>query len=118
MKDDHPVKIGDVAEVKIDGADKIGDGSMNTKPAVVITITKQPQTNTLDLTNELDEALEELQNSLPGGIKIHNRIFRQADFIQASVDNLQQTLLEGALFVVIVLFLFLMNWESVEEKRF
>ncbi len=106
------ITIGDVAEVKIAGADKIGDGSMNASPAVIMTITKQPQTNTLDLTENLDLAIEELSTSLPDGVEINNQIFRQGDFIESSVNNLQQTLLEGAFFVVIVLFLFLMNWRT------
>lgn len=111
MKGDRPVKIGDVAEVKIAGADKIGDGSMDANPAVIMTITKQPQTNTLALTEELDKAVGDLQKTIPG-VTIRNDIFRQGDFIQASVDNLQQTLLEGAFFVIVVLFLFLMNWRT------
>lgn len=112
MNGNSPVKIGDVAEVRIAGADKIGDGSMNQSPAVVMTITKQPETNTLLLTQELDQAINDMKGSLPKGVSIRNDIFRQSDFIQASVDNLQQTLLEGAFFVVLVLFLFLMNWRT------
>jgi Cu/Ag efflux pump CusA len=108
MKGDLPVKIEDVAEVVIAGADKIGDASLNTKPAVVITISKQPQANTLELTKKLDFAVEELKNSLPEGVNMRSDIFKQSDFIQASVSNLQQTLMEGAFFVVIILFLFLM----------
>jgi CzcA family heavy metal efflux pump len=112
MKGDLPVKIEDVAEVVIAGADKIGDASLNTKPAVVITISKQPQANTLELTKKLDFAVEELKNSLPEGVNMRSDIFKQSDFIQASVSNLQQTLMEGAFFVVIILFLFLMNWRT------
>lgn len=108
----QPVYVSDVARVQIGGADKIGDGSMNAKPSVIMTITKQPQTNTIALTDELDQVLGNLEKTLPEGVKIHKDIFRQADFIQASVDNLQQTLLEGAFFVIIVLFLFLMNWRT------
>tara|TARA_B110000285_G_scaffold232638_1_gene304151 strand:- start:263 stop:3337 length:3075 start_codon:yes stop_codon:yes gene_type:complete len=106
------VLIGDVAEIKIGGADKIGEGSKNGSPAIVMTITKQPQTNTLELTDELDLAIEELSESLPEGVKIDNHIFRQGDFIQTSVSNLQKTLLEGAFFVVLILFIFLMNWRT------
>lgn len=108
----YPVRVSDVAEVCIGAADKIGDGSMNGNPSVIVTISKQPQTNTLKLTDELDIAIAELQNSLPDGIHIHSHIFRQANFIEASINNLQQTLLEGAFFVVIVLFIFLMNWRT------
>ena len=109
---DQSISIGDVAEVKIGGADKIGEGSMNGSPAVVMTITKQPQTNTINLTKELDFAIEELAESLPEGVTLNNHIFRQGDFIESSVNNLKQTLLEGAFFVVLVLFIFLMNWRT------
>lgn len=109
---DQSITIGDVAKVVIGGADKIGEGSMNGNPAIIMTITKQPQTNTLVLTEKLDLAIEEMRISLPEGVKINNNIFRQGDFIESSVNNLQQTLLEGALFVVIILFIFLMNWRT------
>lgn len=108
----RPVRIGDVATVRIGAADKIGDGSMNGSPAVIMTLTKQPSTNTLALSEKIDVAIADLQHSLPPGIEINSHIFRQADFIQASVDNLQSTLLEGAFFVVVVLFIFLMNWRT------
>ena len=106
------IRIGDLAEVKIAAADKIGDGSLNTDPAVILTISKQPDVNTLALTQKLDTAIADLQRSLPQGIDMESHIFRQADFIEASVSNLNQTLLEGAFFVVIVLFIFLMNWRT------
>lgn len=106
------IAIGDVADVRIGASDKIGDGAMNGDRAVIMTITKQPETNTLDLTRDIDAALADLRRTLPPGVDIEDRIFRQADFIQASIDNLQTTLLEGAFFVVLVLFLFLMNWRT------
>ncbi|MBR9919295.1 MAG: efflux RND transporter permease subunit [Bacteroidetes bacterium] len=109
---DQSVRIKDVAEVKIGAADKIGDGSLNGEPAVIMTITKQPDVNTLELTEKIDAALDEMLQSLPGNVQINSHIFRQADFINASIHNLQQTLLEGAFFVVIVLFIFLMNWRT------
>ncbi|NRA10475.1 MAG: efflux RND transporter permease subunit, partial [Crocinitomicaceae bacterium] len=109
---DTPILIGDVAQVKIGGSDKIGDGSKNGSPAIILTITKQPQTNTIELTRNLDAAIDDLRSSLPSDVKINNQIFRQGDFIDASVDNLQTTLLEGAFFVVLVLFIFLMNWRT------
>ncbi|MFT5779109.1 MAG: CzcA family heavy metal efflux pump [Crocinitomicaceae bacterium] len=112
MKGDQPITIGDIAEVKIAGSDKIGDGSMNTKPAIILTITKQPQTNTLLLSAALDDAIKEFQTTLPKGTKIDNQIFRQSDFIESSINNLQTTLLEGAFFVVLILFIFLMNWRT------
>jgi len=106
------IKIKDVAEVQIGAADKIGDGSLNAKPAVILTISKQPDVNTLELTERLDEAIAELETSLPKSVEIKSQIFRQADFIDASISNLNMTLLEGAFFVVIVLFIFLMNWRT------
>lgn len=106
------IKIQDVAKVKIGASDKIGDGSMNGKPAVIMTISKQPNVNTLELTEEIDKVISELNQTLPKNVKIQNHIFRQADFIKASVNNLKNTLLEGAFFVLIVLFIFLMNWRT------
>lgn len=106
------ITVQDVAEVVIGASDKIGDGSLNTNPAVVLTISKQPDVNTLALTQQLDEAVEELSASLPKDVHIQNHIFRQANFIEASISNLNQTLLEGAFFVVLVLFIFLMNWRT------
>ncbi len=106
------IKVKDVATVQIGTADKIGDGSLNASPAVILTISKQPDVNTLELTERLDEAVAELGTTLPEGVEIKNHIFRQADFIDASISNLNQTLLEGAFFVVVVLFIFLMNWRT------
>lgn len=106
------IKVKDVATVKIGAADKIGDGSLNASPAVILTISKQPDVNTLELTERLDEAVAELGTTLPESVEIKNHIFRQADFIDASISNLNQTLLEGAFFVVVVLFIFLMNWRT------
>jgi CzcA family heavy metal efflux pump len=106
------IKIKDVAKVQIGAADKIGDGSLNASPAVILTISKQPEVNTLELTARLDEAIADLNNALPSSVEIKSHIFRQSDFIEASINNLNQTLLEGAFFVVIVLFIFLMNWRT------
>lgn len=106
------IKIKDVAKVQIGSADKIGDGSLNAASAVILTISKQPSVNTLELTASLDEAIAELEETLPDNVEIRSHIFRQSDFIEASINNLNQTLLEGALFVAIVLFIFLMNWRT------
>ena len=106
------LRLRDVATVQIGAADKIGDGSLNASPAVILTLSKQPGINTLELTGRLDEAIADLKKTLPQALSIESHIFRQADFIGASVSNLQQTLLEGAFFVLIVLFLFLMNWRT------
>jgi CzcA family heavy metal efflux pump len=106
------IKIKDVATVQIGAADKIGDGSLNASPAVILTVSKQPDVNTLELTESLDLAISDLQNTLPAGVEIKSEIFRQSNFIDASISNLNQTLLEGAFFVVLVLFIFLMNWRT------
>jgi CzcA family heavy metal efflux pump len=106
------IKIKDVATVQIGAADKIGDGSLDASPAVILTISKQPGVNTLALTESLDVAIAELKKSIPKSVEIKNHIFRQANFIEASIDNLNRTLLEGAFFVTIVLFIFLMNWRT------
>jgi CzcA family heavy metal efflux pump len=107
-----PVKIEDVAELKIGPSVKIGDGFLRGNPAVIMTVMKQPGTNTLELTDKIDEAIVDLKKTLPGDLQINTHIFRQADFINASIGNIQKVLFEGSLFVVIILFLFLMNWRA------
>ncbi len=107
-----PVAIADVADVRIGAAPKIGDGSLNGEPAVIMTVMKQPATNTLELTDKIDLAIDDMRKNLPGDIHINTSIFRQADFINASISNIQKVLLEGTAFVIIILFLFLMNWRA------
>ena len=107
-----PVKISDVAEVKIGSSVKIGDGALKGKPAVILTVMKQPNTNTLELTDKIDVAVIDLKKTLPADVEINTRIFRQADFIKGSINNIQKTLIEGSIFVVIILFIFLMNWRA------
>jgi CzcA family heavy metal efflux pump len=104
-----PVKLEDVAEIKIAPSVKIGDGSLNGKPAVIMTVMKQPGTNTLELTDKIDASIDELTKNLPKDIHINTNIFRQADFINASISNINKTLIEGSIFVVIILIIFLMN---------
>jgi CzcA family heavy metal efflux pump len=111
-KGDFPVKVKDVAQVRIGAADRIGEGSLNLQTAVIISVFKQPQTNTVLLTEDIESALSEMEGSLHGGLEVHKGIFRQADFINTSISNLQRTLLEGAFFVLIILLLFLMNWRT------
>lgn len=106
------IRVRDVAEVEIGTSDKIGDGSLNAESAVILTISKQPEVNTLELTERLDAAIADLSSVLPKGVEIQNQIFRQSNFIEASISNLNRTLLEGAFFVVVVLFIFLMNWRT------
>jgi CzcA family heavy metal efflux pump len=111
IRDGNPVTISDVADVKIASAQKIGDGSLNGKPAVILTVMKQPATNTLVLTEKIEQSIDDIQLHNPG-ISINTKIFRQADFINASINNIQKTLIEGSIFVIIILFLFLMNWRA------
>lgn len=110
--DGHVIRIEDVATVQIGAAPKIGDASNNGQPAVVLSISKQPEVNTLQLTQKIDLALEDVKKTLPPDIHINTRVFRQADFINNSISNIQKVLWEGSAFVVIVLFLFLMNWRA------
>ena len=108
-----PIKIEDVAEIKIGGAiPKIGDGSLKAHPAIIMTVAKQPNTNTLELTDKIDKAILEIRKTLPSDIEINTKIFRQADFIHASISNIQKALIEGSIFVVIIMFLFLMNYRT------
>lgn len=108
-----PILLSDVADVKIGNkAPKLGLASEKGKPAVLITVTKQPATNTIELTDKLDASILELQKTLPEDIHISTDIFRQAHFINSSIHNIQQALFEGAVFVIIVLFFFLMNFRT------
>ncbi len=109
IRNDKPVKIEDVATVKIGHPDKIGDAFLDTDPAVILTILKQPGINTLELTDNVDAALKALAVSLPSNMEVNSSIFRQADFIRIAVNNVFRVLLEGGLFVMIILFLFLLN---------
>jgi len=112
MNGTKPIRINDIAEVKIGSAPKIGDASIMTEPSIVMTVTKQPNANTIKLTESIDLLLDDIEKQLPQGVVLHRHIFRQTDFIQASIDNLKSTLLEGAIFVCIILFLFLLNWRT------
>ncbi|HBT85266.1 MAG TPA: CusA/CzcA family heavy metal efflux RND transporter [Porphyromonadaceae bacterium] len=103
----QPVLVSDVAELTIGSAVKMGHASMNGKPAVIISVSKQPNINTLEVTENIEQNLAEIQKTLPTDVIMDTKIFRQADFIEASVKNVENALLEGALFVVIVIFLFL-----------
>jgi CzcA family heavy metal efflux pump len=108
----YPVKLEDVAEITIGSAQKIGYGSLNGKPAVILTVLKQPNTNTLVLTQKIDENIANLKKGLPEYIHINTNIFRQADFIESSINNVQKALIEGSFFVIIVLLVFLMNFRT------
>jgi CzcA family heavy metal efflux pump len=112
IQNGNPIKIEDVAAIKIGASLKIGDGSLKGEPAVIMTVMKQPSTNTLELTETIDASISDIQKNLPKDVHINTKIFRQADFINASISNIQKTLLEGTAFVIIILFLFLMNWRA------
>lgn len=105
-----PVTLEDVADVRIGSQQpKLGVASEKGKPAVLLTVTKQPNTGTIALTEQLEKALADLQKNLPKDVKISTDVFRQSRFIESSISNVQESLYEGAIFVVIVLFLFLAN---------
>ena len=105
-----PILLEDIADVQV-GAKlpKLGTASERGKHAVLLTVTKQPATSTLELTDKLEASLQDLQKNLPADIKVSTDIFRQSRFIESSIGNVQKSLLEGGIFVVIVLFLFLAN---------
>ena len=106
----YPVTLGDIATVQIGGkSPKLGLASERTKPAVLITVTKQPDTSTELLTEKLDAIVVDLQKNLPADVHVSTDIFRQSRFIDNSINNVKRSLFEGSVFVVIVLFLFLMN---------
>lgn len=107
---DVPILIENVADVQIGNkAPKLGMASSRANAAVLLTVTKQPSTSTLDLTDKLDESLAEIKKTLPADVEIATDIFRQARFIDNSINNVQKALLEGGIFVVIILLIFLMN---------
>ena len=109
-----PVMLEDVAEVKVGSQQpKLGVASEKGKPAVLITVTKQPNTGTIELTAQLEAALKDLQKNLPKDVKISTDTFRQSRFIESSISNVKDSLYEGAIFVVIVLFLFLANTRTM-----
>lgn len=108
-----PITLDAIADVRIGPKTPVlGVASNDGKPAVLLTVTKQPNTNTLALTGKLDNALDELKANLPADVKINSQIFRQSRFIDSSIDNVKKSLIEGAIFVIIVLFIFLMNWRT------
>jgi Cu(I)/Ag(I) efflux system membrane protein CusA/SilA len=110
MNGDIPILLEAVADVKIgDKSPKLGVSANDGKPAVLLTVTKQPTTNTMELTELLDQSITELQQTLPADVNVTTDIFRQSRFIESSINNVRNALLEGALFVVIVLIIFLMN---------
>ncbi len=111
-KNGKPVLVNDVAEVIIGAAVKMGHGSQDATPAVIISISKQPNANTIKLTEAIENNINDLRASLPPDVIIDTSIFRQADFIETAINNVQKVLLEGAVLVVIILLLFLMSFRT------
>ncbi len=105
----RPIYVADVAEVRIDGAVRKGYASQNATPSVILSISKQPGINTLNVTENIERNLLSVAKSLPADVKVDTKIFRQADYIHSSVNNVSRALIEGAVCVVFVLFLFLMS---------
>lgn len=112
MHQGHPVRLADVAEVRVGSAVHQGYASCNATPAVILSVSKQPNINTLRVTENIESNLENIRRTLPADVKMDTRIFRQADFISSSVGNVGKALLEGALFVIVILFLFLGSFRT------
>ncbi len=108
----QPVTVGDVAQVRVGSAVRMGMASHNGQPAIILSISKQPNINTLDVTEKIERNLQDIAKSLPADVHLNTHVFRQADFIETSVHNVGRALLEGAVFVVIVLFLFLGSFRT------
>lgn len=107
-----PVLARDVGDIRIGEGLKRGTGSFNGRPAVIFALQKQPNANTLDLTRELDAVFETLQETLPVGMTLETKVFRQADFIQRAIDNVVKALLEGLVLVSIIVLVFLASWRA------
>ena len=106
----QPIVLADVADIKLGAkSPKTGLASVSGRPAVLLTVTKQPSISTLDLTTQLDSAMASLKPSLPADVKVNTHLYRQQDFIDASISNIKKSLVEGGIFVVLILFIFLMN---------
>lgn len=108
----RPVLVKDIAEVKIGSQVKRGDGSVNGQPAVILSIQKQPGSSTIELTKEIEKAFEEMQKTIPKDIVVEKNLFKQADFIDNAISNVEEALRDGAIFVAIVLFIFLLNFRT------
>lgn len=106
----QPIVLSDIADVQMGPkSPKMGLASVSGKPAVLLTVTKQPSTSTLELTEKLDAVVAQMQASLPKDVKVNTQLYRQQNFIDSSISNIKKSLVEGGIFVVLVLFIFLMN---------
>lgn len=112
VRDGAPILFEDVADVKIGVKDKIGIGAKNTNPAVILTVQKQPQANTVELTERIEKTIEEIKTTLPAGLVIDSKAYRQADFIEISIDNVMSALRDGIILVIVIIFLFLWNFRT------
>jgi Cu/Ag efflux pump CusA len=108
----QPVFVRNIAEVKLGAQNKRGDGSVNVKPAVILSIQKQPGANTIEVTKRIDEALSELEKALPKGAGFHKDLFKQDQFIKAAVNNVKEPLRDGTFLVFVVVFVFLLNFRT------
>ncbi len=111
-RDNLPVLISQVADVKFGAKFKRGDASVNGKPSVILSVEKQPFASTIDLTAQVEKALLELSTSLPKDVKLNPDLFKQSGFIESSITNVEEALRDGAILVIIILFLFLMNFRT------
>ena len=109
VKNGQPILLKQLAEVKIAPALKRGDAGYNGKPAVILSVQKQPSADSVTVTREVERAMAELGKSLPQGVEAPQFLFKQADFIEHSVTNVQEALRDGAIFVAVILFMFLLN---------
>ncbi len=107
-----PLTVGDIATVQLGDGPRRGDAAVGGRRAVVLKVSKQPQTNTLAVTARVDEAMDELQSTLPNGVTLYRKGFRQADFIRVAIDNVSTVLRDGAILVTVVLAMFLLSWRT------
>ncbi|WGZ96147.1 MAG: efflux RND transporter permease subunit [Candidatus Thiothrix putei] len=108
-RDNVPILLQQVAKVEFAAGVKRGEASFMGKPAVILSVQKQPSVDTVKLTREVESALAEINRNLPAGVKADNLLFKQANFIESAISNVEEALRDGAIMVVIVLFLFLLN---------
>lgn len=106
------ILVKDIASVEIDSQIKRGDAGINAKPGVILSIMKQPGASTVELTEKVDSVLKSIESTLPKGMTLHGNLFKQANFIKSSIDNVKEALRDSGIFIVIVLILFLMNFRT------
>ncbi len=111
-KEGFPILLSHLADVKLGAKYTRGDASINGKPAVILSVEKQPTASTVELTVQIEKALEDLKSTLPKDVTVNPNLFKQSNFIQSSIENIKDALLDGSIFVVIILFLFLMNFRT------